>query len=262
MAPPIKKLPPVRVIPTAQAVAALGQLAPNPFQLGAEPEGDLVSQHEPGGMVVAGTVNPAVQIMKWGWRVLPEASFFSNLVTPQNPLQFEIGSFQVPRSTDFWLFDHEQSVYRFSGVDPADWIKAEVGRFSGVMGFDLTINNNQRPGNIKFEIDPHVISGQRAIFSPLRTGGLGTAADFNQAAANSFASTASPGQALFPVSRDRLGPRNGPFTYIVPETQTVAISCVIFRPITSPITCIEAIMSGYLVERLTSQRILGETRPR
>lgn len=251
--------PPVRVLPLPTAAKALGQFFPSPD---GEAAADIVSQHEPGGLVVAGLVNPDMQILKRGWRVLPEESFFSALVTPQRPLQFELGSFQVPKATDLWLFDYETSVYRFSGLDPADWIKAEVGRFSGVMGFDLTLNNNQRPGNIKFEIDPHNISGQKAMFSNVPTGGFASIAEFNQAAANSFASTASPGLALFPPSRDRLGPRNGPFCYIVPETTSVALSCVIFRPITSPIATIEGIIAGYLVDRAKSQQIQGETRPR
>ena len=261
MAPKLQ-MPPVRVLPTPAAARALGQLLPD---MGGMPGSDsdaITSQHEPGGLAVAGMVNPSIQIMKWGWRVLPEESFFSNAVTPQSPLQFELGSFQVPKSVELWLFDYETSVYRFSGLDPADWIKAEVGRFSGVMGFDLTINSQTRPGNVRFEIDPHNISGQKQMFSNVASGGLATVADFNRAAANSFAATASPGLALFPPSRDRLGPRNGPFTYVIPETMSVALSCVIFRPITSPIACIEGIVAGYLVDRMVSQQIQRETIPR
>lgn len=259
-------LPPFRVLPAGRALQALGAnpdavRSPSPGELSAPSGGEIVYQHQPGTDVVSGLVHPALQIMQWGWRALPEESMFSNFVTPGTPMQFQLGSFAVPRNTELWLFEFETNIYRFSGIDPMDWIRAEIGRYNGMMGFDFDVNG-RRPGNVKWELDPHAITGQKQSFDvPIGTGPANLA-QFNRAAVNSFAATSGQGTALFPPGRMRLGPSNGPFCYVCQETSHVSLSCVIWRPLTSPIACIEGVVMGYLVDRLTSQRIQMEVSPR
>ncbi len=255
------------MVPAGVAAAALagappgGYRAPFSHELATTAEGtELTFQHEPGGLVVAGVVHPAITILKWGWRVLPEESWYSPFVGPQSPIQFELGAFQVPDNSDLWLFDFECSVYRFSGLDPADWVKAENGRFSGMMAFDLAFNNT-RLGNVRWELDPHAIQLQRDVFA-VPYNQLQPASAFNKNAANSFAATASQGLALFPPGVDRLGPRNGPFAYISSEGVRVALSTVIWRRLTSPVACVEGVIAGYILPRQLSQQLLAEISPR
>lgn len=214
----------------------------------------------PGGLVNMGLVHPSVQILKRSWRVLPVDSFYDASVSPQSPIQFEIGSYQVPNSMDLWLFDYEASVYRFSGIDPLDWVRAEDGRFNGSIAFDLQINNT-RPGNIAFELQPHASTLQRSAFDP-PIGSPAGVDQFARANANQFGAAASQGTSLFAPGRDRMGPRNGPFCYLAKETSFISLSAVVWRTVTSPIACLEGVIAGYLVPRGLSDQLQQELTPR
>lgn len=230
-----------------------GQSA-GPSNMGPEPE--LV--HEPGGDIVSGFVHPAFTIFERVYRVLPEEGFYSAGVSSTRPIQFELGSFAVPSSMHLWLFDYEFSVYRQSGIDPGDIVKAEDGRFSGFMGFDVQLNS-RRDANIAYELDPHAIQLQRTAFSGA---GPASADQFNRAQANSFAANASAGTSLLPVRPQRMGARDVPFTFIVWADTRVALSCVIFRQVTTPIAAIEGRIGGYLIEDQASSALVNRLRPR
>jgi hypothetical protein len=230
-----------------------GQSA-GPSGLGQEPQ----LFHQPGGDIVEGLVHPTFGIIERLFRKLPEESFFLPSVSARKPVQFGIGSFQVPESTAFWLWDYEFSIYRPSGIDPGDTIKAAEGRFSGFMGFDITFNG-RRLSDLRYELDPTPITLQREEFENFLAP---SASAFTQQAANSFASTASPGLSLLPVRSQVQGARDAPFVLIAENGTDVALSCVIFRPITSPIAFVEGRMGGYLVQDQTASALVNRVRPR
>jgi hypothetical protein len=239
-----------------QEAGGFGQEAGPPGFLGPEPT--LVRQ--PGGDVVTGLVHPAFPPIERLFRKLPEESFFSPSVSSQSPIQFELGAYEIPENMTLWMFDYEFSVYRQSGIDPGDVVKAAPGRFSGFMGFDLTFSG-KRKGDLFYELDPSPISLQRDAFGSVG-GGATIAGDFNSAAARSFASTASPGTSLLPVRTEVQGARNTPFTLIVTEANVVSLSCVIFRQVTSPIAFIQANFGGFLVQEQVSSALINRTRPK
>src|SRR5690606_23201566 len=149
--------------------------------------------------------------------------------------------FEVPTGQKFWMTDYQFAVGRQSGIDAGDFVYAEEGRFSGQMGFDVTVNNMYRIGDLEYGLDPAPIPLGRPEFQPsfpqsiTRT----TSADvFSAAAAASFASTAGPGTSLLPVRPNVQGPREGPFTWVVDEGNQVALRCVVFRPLRTPIAFI------------------------
>lgn len=220
--------------------------------------------HEPGGRVVHEVLHPAFSIMEQLYRTLPEEGWFSAGVSPSRPVQFELGSFEVPRGQALWLTDYEFSVYRPSGVDPGDWVKAANSRYTNVMGFDVTVSGS-RLSNLFYQLDPVPVALSRQSFeTPLTaTGGrTPTAAVFAAATANAYASTASAGTSLLPVRRQTQGPEGGPFTFVVGQGAQVALSCVIFNTVSSPITCIEGRQAGYLIHENVSESLLNRVRPR
>lgn len=225
-----------------------------PPRFGSAPE--LV--HEPGGDVARELLTPGFQIIEFQKRSLPEQGMFLPSVSPQSPFQWELGAFVVPRNTAFLLFDYEFAVYRPSGLDPGDSIKAAPGRFTGNMGFDLTLDG-RRLSNLMYELDPVAISATRESFADPTAPNAGA---FNSAAANSFASTAGIGTSLLPVRPNVQGARGAPFTLIANETTRVALSCVIFRALTSPINFVEGTASGYLLQEATAMALINRLRPR
>jgi hypothetical protein len=275
---------PIHVLPRGPAAAALAQLSPDARRL---ERADVADVHEqarqavtqqtgwegqgtgppglgpepgltraPGGDVISRIVHPALAIFERLFRRLPEESFFSPNVSPSKPLQFDIGSFTVPKHSSLWMFDYEFAVYRFSGIDPNDTVKAEPGRFGGMMGFDLTFSK-RRMTNTTYQLDPAPIPFQRGGFEL-----LDVAVQFDDAAAGTFASAASPGTSLLPVRDQVMGARNSPFMIVANPGAVVAMGCVIFRTVTSPIAFIQANMGGYLLHQQVSEALLNRVRPR
>jgi hypothetical protein len=221
---------------------------------GLGPEPDLVRSS--GGDVISRIVHPALTIFERLYRRLPEESFYSPKVSPRSPIQFEIGSVSVPKHSALWMFDYEFAVFRFSGIDPNDTLKAEPGRFGGFMGFDLTFSG-RRLTSASYQLDPAPIPFQRGGFEL-----TDVTTQFDDAAAGSYASSASPGKSLLPVRQEVMGARNSPFMLVAGPGTSISMSCVIFRTVTSPIAFIQSNLGGYLLHQQVSEALLNRVRPR
>ncbi len=234
-------------------------------QLAAPPGvgGEPALVREPGGQVLNNLLHPAMHVIEQMNRVLPDDSWYDLSVSPARPIQFEVLGYRVPNQMHLWIYDYEFLVYRLSGSDPADIVEAEPGRFTGAMGFDITVQG-MRPANLLYQLDPQAVATTRASFNTQGTpaGAQPTAAQFNSAAAASFASTAGIGQSLLPVRRQVQGPEGQPWTMIAKEGEWVALSCVIFRRVRTPIGALEARFAGYLMQSNMSNALLDRMRPR
>jgi len=218
--------------------------------------------HQPGGESLFALQAPQLQTVEELYRILPDDSWFQPTVGPGNPIQFELGAFTVPNSQHYWLFDYEFSVFRFSGVDAGDFLKAEAGRFSGVMGFDITINGN-RPSHLLYQLDPQPAQIQKQTFTTFNPqGATNNNSAFNRSTAQSFAATASQGTSVLPVRRAVQGAENVPFTFIAKEQDKVSLSVIIFKRVKSPIAAVEARHGGYLLQSSLSQTLQFRMRPR
>ena len=231
-----------------------GQQA-GPPGFGPEP----VTVQMPGGDIVSRIQHPGFDVFERLFRVLPEQAWFGPGLNPKRPIKFEFGSFTVPASSFFLLMDYEFTPLRQSGIDPYDFTYAEDGRFSGFMGFDVTVSG-RRLSNLFYQLDPAPVTFQRSSFeAPL--GGRGARA-FNSAAANAYGSVSGEGTSLLPVRRNVQGARGLPFTLLAGPNSTVALSCTIFRRVTAPLAGIQATMSGYTIHSNTAQSLLERVRPR
>jgi len=233
--------------------AEYGQEAEVPLE-GSEPK--LV--HQPGGDIVNGIVHPSVMIVDRLYRKLPQEGFYSPLLNPRSPFQFEIGSIEVPDGLDFWIFDYEFSVYRLSGQDPGDALKCEDGRFSGFMGFDLVFDE-ARLTDLSYELDPSPIGISRDAFGTILQP---TQDDFNSAASRSFAANASSGLSTLPFQSEVMGARNAPFSLVANQTSRVALNCIIWRTVTTPLAWVQAKIGGFFVQNQLSSTLINRMRPR
>lgn len=231
-----------------------GQQA-GPPGFGPEP----ITVQQPGGDLLSKVQHPAFDTFERLYRVLPEEAWFGANVSPRRPIKWEFGSFTVPNSSFFILMDYEFTPLRQSGVDPYDFVYAEEGRFSGFMGFDVTISG-RRMSNMFYQLDPAPVSFQKSSFQPQP--GRGRTVDFNSATANAFGNASGDGSSLLPVRPNVQGARGMPFTLLAGPGSTVALSCVIFRRVTQPLAGIQATMSGYTIHSNTMQSLLERVRPR
>jgi hypothetical protein len=210
-----------------------------------------------GGALSSLMVNPHVVPFEQLYRRLPEEGMFLDSVSPETPFAFELGAFRVPPNFVLMLFDLRPDIYRFSGVDAGDTVPVEARRFSSIMGFQISVDQ-QQPGNLLYQLDPIPIQRFPQAFATPGAGGselppaLAAAigqgnSRFNIAAASSSASAAGAGMSLLPQRPTRYGPLSVPFTLYVRSNQTVQIRCVIFQPIPSPIAFIEYDIAGMLM---------------
>jgi len=215
-----------------------------------------------GGALASLMVNPSVTPFEQLYRRLPEEGMFLDSVSPENPFSFELGAFKVPDTMTLLLFDLRPDIYRFSGVDAGDTVPVEARRFSSVMGFQISVDQ-QQPGNLLYQLDPVPIQTFTQAFTtpavaagaelPPALAALFGAAQgsrFNIAGASSFASAAGTGTSLLPQRPTRYGAGSVPFTLYARSNQTVQIRCVVFQPIPSPIAFIEYDIAGMLIPEL------------
>lgn len=253
----VPRTPDMRTLDELSRAGLLGQEAAPP---GAGPS--PTTTHEPGGDTVRQLLHPSFLVFERMYRRLPDQGMFSPLLDPDRPFQFTLGSFTVPKNTELWLSDYEFGVLLLDGVNPGDFRLAEDGRFSGVLGFDLSVNA-YRPGDVQYQLDPAPIPPGRPQFNPQPGTQRATASQFDEAAAASFAAQTTASTSLLPVRRAVQGPDNrNPWTWIVTEGQVVALECAVFRPILSPIAAIFGRAAGHRLNKPLSQAIVQRLRPR
>jgi hypothetical protein len=251
-------------MPIAVPATQLPASPPYARQMQAPPGiGPIGAMHQPGGQWLANLLHDSVGVQEWENRVLPDDSWYDPGVNPANPVQFEIFAYKVPSQMHLWIYDYEFSIFRLSGLEAGDIVQAEPGRFSSNMGFDITVNG-VRHADLKFQLDPQATAVTRQSFNTQGTpsGPTPTAAQFSAGTSASFASTASSGQSLLPVRRKVQGPEGQPWTMIARQGETVALSCVIFRRVRSPIAAVSARLAGYLLQSNLSTSLLERMRPR
>lgn len=237
-------------------------LGTGPAGMGPAPQ----AVREPGGDVITGQLqHPAFKTQERLYRVLPEEGFFNPELDPSAPFEFTLGSFRVPKGQHFWLMDYSFAVLRLSGVDAGDFVYAADGRFSGQLGFDVTITG-KRLGDLAYQLDPGAIALERQEFQRPTQAGIfdpdtATPAQFNAAQNESFASTAGPGNSLLPVRDAVQGSREGPFTIVAHQEQEVTLRCVIFRELLTPIAGIEGRMAGFLIDQQISESLIERLAP-
>jgi hypothetical protein len=209
-----------------------------------------------GGALNTLLLDPAVVPFERLWRILPEEGMYHPGVSPDRPCVLEIGAFKVQDTMAVVIFDLRPDIYRLSGVDAGDYVPVEARRFNGVLGFDLTVNGRRSYTDMTFQLDP--------VASPLR-GTLAFQADPGSSdffaapslsAAASFASSAGAGNALQPNRPRRPGSPSVPYCIYARSGQVVQARLVVFRPVPSPLACIEYSVQGITIPAQTLETTL------
>lgn len=234
------------VIPTGQGLPGQG------------PEPEAVAQ--PGGDLLNAILHPSVPTYERLFRVQPDETWYSANVSPTRPISVQLGAFIVPKSQHIWISDYLFRVYRFSGLDAGDVVPAEEGRFSNIMGFDIT-TSLRRQSNIQYQLDPIPAPTQVQMFDP-SPNQLQRRDQFTRQDFASFAVTSSQGTALLPVRARRQGSPAYPFLMLGQENDRFTLTAVIFRPLTTPIAFIEGSASGVQLPANQSTEFLNRRRPR
>lgn len=205
-------------------------------------------------MLMGGALNqlimhPSVVPFEMLYRRLPEEAMFSPDVSPEKPFVGELGAFRVPNSMVLMIFDLRPDIYRFSGVDPTDFLPVESRSLASKVGFEVTVDQ-VHPGNVQFQLDPIPFQqGASQAFQPPPGNPQQPQpqAAFNIAAANRFANAAGAGLSLLPQRPTRYGARSIPFTLYVRSNSVFQARLVVFRRLRRPVAFFEYDIAGILV---------------
>jgi hypothetical protein len=215
-------------------------------------------EHAPGGRLLSSIQHPAFTTLEQFFRTAPEQSWFSVQVSPSRPIKFELGSFLVPDNTTLLVTDYLFGALRQSGADPADFVLAAPYRFSGYLGFDISVNGT-RLSNLFYQLDPAPAQFFRDTGA---AGARATTAQFNRARANAFGATAGEGASLLPPRPQVQGARGMPFTMFASSGARVSLKCVIFRRVMAPLAGIQGSVGGYLIPQTVMSSLMQRVRPR
>lgn len=220
--------------------------------------------HRPISSLIDTLRHPATTPVERVWRKLPEAGFFRPELTPARPITFDIGNLQVPSNMMGWITDYRFSAWRQSGIDAGDVFRAEDGQFSARMGFDLTIDEGIRQGNIAYQLDPTPINVGSSGYQPQipQTRDNQPPGYFEENASRSFGGIGGAGSSLLPLRSQRQGPRQGPFSFIVESDHTIFLKGTVFRELTSPIAFIQGQIAGFLLHVSVAKMILARIEPK
>lgn len=223
--------------------------APTPGATSAEPRLNRVA-FLGGGLLQNHTLHPTFRPWEWQDRVLPTEGIHGN-VTPQKPSRIPITSVTVPKDMSLLIYDFAPNIFRFSGVDPLDFVPVEPERFAGQMAWDVTING-VAIGQWNFNVTPRAPSAP----APRSQGGPITEFAIAQARA-----AQGLGLGLLPQRPRRPGALNVPYTLIVQPNSTFMASAVIFQPIQSPIAFFQFNAAGFLVPEKAATRMVQALDP-
>ena len=219
-----------------------------------------------GGEIVDKYVHPNMTTFERLFQSLPEEGMFMPGLTSRNPFQFTVGSYTVPKGMTLWLEDYGNCVLLPDPVNAGDYRYAEDGRFSGNLGFDMTVSDS-RNANIVYQLDPAPIAEQgqefeQVVIVPGNSRVPPVTSQFNRSAATSFASVAGSGSSLQPPRRRPAGPHSRPYVWEILEDQTIAVRCVVFRRVLTPIAGISCTLAGHLMQNDLAISLRNRQRPR
>ncbi len=204
-----------------------------------------VRAQSPGGELMSYVPSEGVLWFEQLYRTLPPRGMYQ--ATPNKPLTFVLGTFQVPKSMVLVIVDYAFDIYRFSGAAAGDFVPVETNRLSTQVGWDININNN-RPGNLKFQIIPKEQSQSQQSF-PSTPNPTQPPAQylFDNARASTQQNAAGPGLSLLPQRHHRDGNVKISNTYVAKSTSVVTVACSILNKIPLPIGFFEANICGVLL---------------
>jgi len=204
-----------------------------------------VRAQTPGGELMSYVPSEGALWFEQMYRTLPPSGMYQ--ATPNRPLTFVLGAFQVPKSMVLVVIDYSFDIYRFLGAAADDYIPVETNRLSTQVGWDINVGNS-RPGNLKFNIIPKEQSqAQQSFPSTANVGQPASQYLFDNVRASAQQNAVGPGLSLLPQRHRRDG--NVPLsnTYVAKSTDVLTVSCSVLNRVPIPIAFFEADICGVLL---------------
>lgn len=220
-----------------------------------------------GGQLASYITPTAITPLEFLWRKLPPDGIFT--ATPQTPVQFDLGSFEVPQSQGFVLLDYRFDIYRPSGAAAGDFVPLEENRLPTQVGWNLRSNANIQ-GNYHYELNPSAPAQAAPAYQSNPNYGLIPGGPAQPATNDRFeqaryleAQAASGDLSLMPQRHHRQGLLHVPAPWLLHSNQSITPSCHVMRAIQIPIAFFEVSIFGFLMpdnDLLELQKALAPCR--
>lgn len=204
-----------------------------------------------GGEILSYVTPESIVPFEAVYRRLPVDGIFE--ATPHQPVQFDMGFFQVPQTMALVLLDWRFDIYRPSGSAAGDYVPLEPNRLSTQVGWNIK-SNARVQGNYHYELSPippaagspSYQSNPNPGFIP---GGPATPATDDQfSAARALSAQSATGDlSILPQRHHRQGLMPCPAPWCLHSSSSLTISCHVFRAIQIPIAFFEAEVFGFLL---------------
>jgi hypothetical protein len=208
-----------------------------------------VRAQAPGGQALTYVQSKALLWFERVYRTLPPEGMYN--ATPNDPVSFTLGSYQVPQDQVLVVTDYAFDIYRFSGAAAGDFVPLEANRLSTQVGWDITISGNTRDGDVGYQIIPAPATLNRQQFADPRAIGRPAQAwqfDLARQMANQGAVPAAA--SLMPQRRTRPGLMQVNNNYVANSNSTISVVCSVIRQIPIPIGFFEATICGILMPQI------------
>lgn len=201
-------------------------------------------------------------VTPWGemYRASANNSWLNPAISADKPILFTIGTYTVPSGFVLLLTEYEFSLYTVgplgTGAQPAP-----DGIMSTSLGFDLRLNGARPQRNIANQLIPSPVDvAASEFYVPANPSTRTPAANYANAEARRAAAATGAGTAILPNTKERFGPRRGPFTVYAMQGDTVTGDAILLKPVSEPIAFMQLKLTGQLLDIMTWQSIQKSVR--
>lgn len=220
-----------------------GALA-QPFPGAAVTRIELLRAQQPGGELLGYVQSQDVVYFEQLYRKLPPNGMYA--ATPNKPLTFTMGAFQVPKNMVLVVVDYNFDIYRFSGASASDFVPIETNRLSTQIGWDITVDQ-VRQAQLSFQIIPGEQTQNEQVFPSNNPLAPAEGWQFDLVRASQNQGPAGPALSMMPQRHHRSGNVKVSNNYVARSTSVLKVTCSIINYVPIPIGFFEANVCGVLM---------------
>ena len=194
------------------------------------------------------------------------ATLYAPELAPGNPYQFTLMQFKAPNELALIITNYRLELFRYSGIHAGLAVRVEGDELTDYLGVKFTIGSQGVPWDLQNEVTaaPATIQNAAAVVPPNPTFGGGpvlSPSGFATAFAGSSVAVSNVGSAILPLTADRVGDDEGPFSLYASRGDQITLTMFCFRPLPYPISFFQAKIAGYTLSDTEMQRLRTQLTP-
>lgn len=186
-----------------------------------------------------------------------DGSMYATTISPRRPFQFVIGEVNVPSSQANFIFitDWHVRAFTFSGAAAEDTSELGPGSLTTKVGIDFLLGGD-RPFSAAAQITPIPPEFKNETGLEFTNPRTGQTSVYRRARASGFGAATGAGVALLPLTNDKIGSEEGPWSVVVRDGRNVRVALTVFEPLPLPVSFFEVKLAGYYLNQELGLQLL------